>query len=244
MITPLTIRPDTTVILEPRYYGSIAWYAVMAACGNAVVDYTLPFDKRRKLTHRTTVADVNGPLDLTVPLTHARTDRSASPAISTHNRWWDIHRVTLESAYGRTPYFEYYIDRFLPALTPGVTERFPTLRDLDTFIDNHIRQILGIPCSETAGCTTGDILDLRRHIPALSHVIARAATNSARSGTFSGISPEEAQTADRTWPEYYQVRRHTLGFIPDLSILDLIFNLGPESPLYLHRLLHPPFNLL
>ena len=37
-------------------------------------------------------------------------------------------------------------------------------------------------------------------------------------------------------PQYYQVFVHKHGFVPDLSIIDLIFNLGPESVLYLEKL--------
>ena len=37
-------------------------------------------------------------------------------------------------------------------------------------------------------------------------------------------------------PQYYQVFAHKHGFVPDLSIIDLIFNLGPESVLYLEKL--------
>lgn len=37
-------------------------------------------------------------------------------------------------------------------------------------------------------------------------------------------------------PPYYQVRADKLGFIPSLSILDLLFNMGPEAQLYLKKL--------
>lgn len=42
-----------------------------------------------------------------------------------------------------------------------------------------------------------------------------------------------AETPLYTNKEYYQVFRQKLGFLPDLSIVDLIFNMGPESILYL-----------
>lgn len=37
-------------------------------------------------------------------------------------------------------------------------------------------------------------------------------------------------------PPYRQLRADRLGFVGGLSVLDLIFNLGPEAALYLHRL--------
>ncbi|MDE6430391.1 MAG: WbqC family protein, partial [Duncaniella sp.] len=41
-------------------------------------------------------------------------------------------------------------------------------------------------------------------------------------------------------PSYWQIREDKLGFIPGLSVLDLIFNLGPEAVLYLDRLAGEP----
>lgn len=212
-MTPYTLHPGTTVILEPRYYGSIAWYAAVAAHENSLVAYDARHDKRRKLTHRTTIADVNGPLQLTMPLSSAPRPGLEAPrpltwahmTLSPHGEWWNVHRVALESAYGRTPYFEYYIDRFLPALTPGVIDRFVTLSDIDRFIDSRVRELLGLP-------------------PAVTQPV----------GTVVDLSHTEPWLAAAAEP-YYQVRAARLGFIPGLSILDLLFNLGPEACLWLRR---------
>ena len=48
-----------------------------------------------------------------------------------------------------------------------------------------------------------------------------------RNDTFSDIATVE----------YYQLRKAQLGFISNLSILDLIFNMGPESPLILKKII-------
>ena len=116
--------------------------------------------------------------------------------ISDHGAWWDVHRVALESAYGRTPYFEFYIDRFLPMLTAGVADRYPRLEELALAWDAQIRRIL-----------------------ALGEPVA--------GGEEAVIVPPAV------WTPYRQVRQDKLGFIPGLSILDLVFNLGPEAQLYL-----------
>lgn len=208
-----TIHHGTTVLLEPRYCGSIAWYAAMAAGERCMVDYGARFDKRRKLTHRTTIADVNGPLQLTMPLAspvRGEVDRPltwSDMRLSAHGEWWNVHRVALESAYGRTPFFEFYIDRFLPVLTPGVMDEFATLEAVDRYIDMQVRQLLGLP--DDAPQPAGDIIDLR------------------------GTEP----SAPCCTP-YYQIRADRLGFIAGLSILDLLFNLGPEAQLYLYRLIN------
>ena len=169
-----------------RYFGNIGYYARMAAYGHAVICADALFDKREKRVHRCDIAKPHG-------IARARW---SDVRLSGHGVWWHVHRVTLESAYGRTPFFEFYIDRFLPFLSPSVMESYPTIAALDLAIDTEIR--IG-----------GDGLDYEK-----PDMLPPAA-----------ISP------------YYQVRADRQGFIPNLSVLDLIFNLGPESPLYLRDLI-------
>ncbi len=176
------------------------------------MDWDTAFDKRDKATHRFTIADTRGRLDLTVPIAKPASSRCrwSEIGVSTHGAWWDVHRVALESAYGRTPYFEFYIDRFLPMLTVGVTDRYPRLCDLASAWDEQIADILG----------------LTRDNP--------------REATEHDCRLKEA--ADLQIPPYRQVRASRLGFLPGLSVLDLIFNLGPESQIYLNDLANTLYN--
>lgn len=192
--------PDLHLTLPPRLCAGVSDYALAWACGSSFQDWTRPFDKRDKDTHRFDIADTRGRLSLTVPIARPASSRCRweQIEISTHGAWWDVHRVALESAYGRTPYFEFYIDRFLPMLTVGVEERYPLLRDLALAWDTQIRDILGI-------------------------------------APLSGAKTQAEPPA--SLPDcgiYRQIRADRLGFIPGLSILDLIFNLGPEAQTYLN----------
>lgn len=198
------LYPSAHAVLPPRLCGGIEHYVRAWAAGSYSTDWGRPFDKREKGTHRFTIADTRGRLDLTVPIAKPATSRCAwdTVNISTHGAWWDVHRVALESAYGRTPYFEFYIDRFLPMLTAGVTDRFPRLAYLAGEWDREIADILGLK-RIAAPATDTDIL---------------------LTDTETGIKP------------YRQVRADRLGFIPGLSVLDLIFNLGPEAQIYLNDL--------
>lgn len=207
MPSPLTLFPDETIVLPLRYCGNIAYYAAMAAYGRAVVCSDALFDKREKAVHRCDIADTHGPVQLTVPVAKphgiARA-RWSDVRVSDHGAWWHVHRVTLESAYGRTPFFEFYIDRFLPFLSPEVMEKCPTIASLDLALDEVVRSILMIP----------------------TEVIADG----------SDVAAVVRPHGFTDFPSYYQVRADRQGFIPNLSILDLIFNLGPEAPLYLQKL--------
>lgn len=196
--------------LPPRYYGSTAYYALVAAAPASRMDFNLLYDKRLKEAHRCEIADKEGRARLTACIGKPHGIERATWAdvpLSPHNRWWHTHRVTLESAYGRTPFFEFYIDRFLPFLTDGVTDRYPTLRALDEAIDAEIRRFLLLP----------------------------AASESSELSEFSEIS----ELSDAL--PYWQVRADRLGFIGGLSVLDLIFNLGPEAALHIRRMATLPY---
>lgn len=212
--SPLLLHPDDTITLPPLYCGGIGYYAVMAAYGHAVMDTHSRFDKRQKDTHRCEVADTRGRLTLTVPINKPLSATRAlwtDITVSTHDSWWNIHRTSLESAYGRTPFFEFYIDRFSPLFSHHryLDGNYPLMR-LNAEADAIIREILGI----------GTLVD---YFP--------SETEGEVSDNYGSIMSDRHAAAIT----YYQVRAEKLGFIAGLSILDLIFNLGPEAPLVLRQ---------
>lgn len=196
---PWPLEPRRRIVLAPELAGSIERYAAIAAAGDAVVAEGLPFDKRRKSVHRMAIADTRGRLELTVPIAKPDSSRSArwaDIALSDHGNWWAVHFTALESAYGRTPFFEFYADRFAPLYAdfPGGSA---------VGFDARIEAVI---------C---DILDIKAP--------RRDASLSERP---TALKPCQLP--------YWQVRADKLGFIPGLSILDLIFNLGPDAQLFLY----------
>lgn len=205
---------DDIVVLPPVFCGTVGHYLRVRSSGSTMIGWNRRFDKRFKDTHRFTIADTRGRLDLTVPIAKPDSSRCAwgDVRISDHGKWWDVHRVALESAYGRTPFFEFYFDALLPMLTSGVEDRFPLLRDLSDAWDGWIRSKLLLPAP-------------------LSSVSYDYMPDSKDK---DGLSCNMEFAVNRL-PEYWQVRADKLGFISGLSVLDLIFNLGPEAVIYLDR---------
>lgn len=196
-----------TLVELPRYLGSVRDYARSVGCGRVVCDTRARFDKRLKEVHRCTIADTHGLKQLTVPIekplsmTGARWD---DIVVSGHGAWWHVHWETLKSAYGRTPFFEYYADDFSPLFT----EESVGMRivDFDRRLDELVRRLMQLDTPVTYG-------------PA----------------------PTEAVRAERCDVnvhdvDYYQVRALKHGFLPGLSIVDLLFNMGPESVFVLERM--------
>ena len=205
-----TITGNITV-LPPVFCGSVEHYVNVRAAEATAIDWKRRFDKRFKVTHRFAIADTRGRLELTVPIAKPQSSQCCwgDIEISTHGNWWDVHRIALESAYGRTPFFEYYADSLLPMLTAGVEERFPLLTDLSDAWDTWIRHKLMLP------------------LP------VAAETGESRPESPSIITENSNNATD--FAQYWQVRADKIGFIGNLSVLDLIFNLGPEAIIYLDK---------
>lgn len=191
--------------VSPRLFPPIGWFAPIPRGATLFINGEARWNKRDKSTHRYRVADVNGPVDLTVPIgkPESFTDAKLKDiSLSNHGQWWHVHRVTLESAYGRTPFFEHYFPKFERFFNTDTTTGFPQLVSYLTATTNQVLELLGIDAEVAVG-TSQEKLE--------------APTNAL-------------------FPPYWQVRTDKLGFLPDLSILDLLFNLGPESALYLRHL--------
>lgn len=199
---------DTTAVFAPQYFGSVRYYAALWRCRRAFIDTGLRYDKRFKSIHRCEIADTHGQLALTVPVARPQAGEPrlwSAARVSAHGQWWHNHIVSLESAYGRTPYFEFYIDRFKPWLC-----------DTGLTVTNMCRGI-----DETLRCTLGIDTEVRYATP--------------QPGEYA-IDLRNNRFEDIRDVEYYQVRADRFGFIPGLSVLDLLFNMGPESVLILDRM--------
>lgn len=189
--------------MPPRFLAPASYYAAIAAAGSHSVVSSVRFNKRDKAVHRTLIADVHGELSLTVPVARPLNSMSArwsDVRVSTHGSWWSPMMTSLESAYGRSPFFEFYIDRFAPFFKPRHADTCEPVTDLDIGLHNVVCDLLLIPHPVDAPAVGAEVVD------------------------FIGGD----------WPSmpldpYYQVRGAELGFIGGLSIVDMLFNIGPEA---------------
>lgn len=208
---------EARLTLPLRYFGTVDYYAAMGACACVTVDDTARYDKRHKGTHRMDIVDTHGLKSLTVPV--SRPDNVVGPlrwsdiAVSRHGQWWHVVSETLASAYGRTPFFEFYIDRLRPFFSSSTPDIYPDVATLCREADTAVRAILGLDNDITYASQSPVCLP-------------------------SAVSPAITQSDLPVQPiEYYQVRHDKFGFLPHLSVLDLIFNMGPESPLILQKMI-------
>ena len=134
--------------------------------------------------------------------------------ISDHGNWRHMHWNSIESAYNSTSFFEYYRDDFYPFYE----KKYVFLDDFNEELCHLICQLADIQpditrTTEYKTDFTPDEYDFREAIHPKRD--------------FRQKGPEFNPRA------YYQVFEHRNGFRPNLSIIDLLFNMGPESLLIL-----------
>jgi hypothetical protein len=154
----------------------------------------------------------NGLQPLTVPIikTNGNHTLTKDVAISYKEPWQQIHQRCLEAAYRKTPYFDYYF----PYLELAFTTKFDRLIDLNEFCLKFILKVLKI---------NKEIVFTDDFEPISNPEDYRI--------KLSKWSPESTD-----FPKYYQVFDDRQPFVSNLSVIDLIFNEGPESLNYLQSL--------
>jgi len=197
------------VLLPHTYLGPIHYYSHIAGENDIVLEKHENFPKQT-FRNRCTIYGANGPLNLVVPTVHISGQRTMDlKQIAYDHDWRKLHWKSLETAYRSSPYFEYYEDELYAILIKD----YGLLIDLNRALMNMVLGIMDIQANitETDSYEEGfDGLDLR-------------AAYSPKKETISGVD----------FKRYPQVFEDRHGFIPNLSILDLIFNQGPNSKDYL-----------
>ena len=211
-----------TAILSSAYFGPVQWYQKLARYERVLIDPLEPFQKQT-YRNRCIIATTNGTQALTVPITHHPSPITHHPTmgdmrISDHGNWRHLHWNALVSAYGESPFFEYYADD----LRPFFEQRWEFLFDFNLQITLKMCELLDIS-PNISSCTSSSV----QGNPQISDSFAG---NDFR----QSIRPKHPLPDPEFQPKpYYQVFSHKHGFLPNMSILDLLFNMGNESIFYL-----------
>ena len=293
---PREARRGGGALLSTTYFGPVQWYQKLNR-HRCIIEQHDNFVKQT-YRNRCVIASANGPQTLTVPIERYDGMKCAMRdiRISDHGNWRHLHWQALVSAYGETPFFEYYADdirpffeehrwKYLLDFNLDITHTLCSLLDVrpDLTLSDHY-----IDADETicgSGSLDGAAAGLSEAFESFGGAVkglggaadsfegAVKGLNGAAEGlggakgldgaaeSFGGavnglngaaeslgsssacslfVDYRDAIRPKHPLPDaefearpYYQVRAQRHGFLPNLSVLDLLFNEGPEGIFWL-----------
>lgn len=193
-------------ILSTAYLAPIGYYSILMKYPNSEIEQFEYFIKQ-SIRNRCNIYGANGKLRLTVPKERNRSSKTLIKDIrvSYETDWQKIHWKSISSAYQSSSYFEFYEH----LLYPLYEKKVKFLLDLNTQLQKIIF----------------DCLQLKDQSSLTSKFDNNINKENLRNFNFNLLNQKT----------YKQVFENKFGFIPNLSILDLLFNLGPESNQYLNN---------
>lgn len=202
-----------TVLLHPCYFGPISEFAALSQAKNVIFEHADNFQKQT-YRNRMYVYGANGRLLLNIPIKHtgnkSQHQKYKEVKIENQFNWQTQHWKSLQTIYRTSPFFEFYEDDFYPLYHNSYKYLLDfNYKCLELVLDC---LQLDLDYSQTTVYEPNpeSVVDLRFLVDA-------------------------KRKKSQEMEEYNQVFATKFGYLNDLSIVDLIFNLGPESLQYLEN---------
>ncbi|WP_299112794.1 WbqC family protein [uncultured Winogradskyella sp.] len=197
-------------LIYPTYFPNIAHMVAMLYADSVCFEVCDNYQKQ-SFRNRTEIYGANGKLALTIPVSYTQKNRQLyrDVKIANEDHWQLQHLKSLQSAYSMSPFFEFYIDDLMPLFE----KRFDYILDFNLKCFDILLDCLQIEITTQQTITyeksPNNITDFR-------------------------LLTKRNQVIEPFKP-YVQVFSEKHGFISNLSILDLLFNEGPNSECYLKQ---------
>lgn len=197
------------LIIDLQYFPSVVLYKISNISSDIIFDQ-YEFYQKMSFRNRCQITGAQGRIDLSIPLVQGRDQKTVMKdvRIAGTYRWQDRHWKTILACYSRSPWFEHYRDE----LEDLYRKPFHFLKDWNLACFEWTCRVLGLPVRVALTDAWrpqygGDLLDLR-----------------------GKLVPRNIQDTELASPVVYrQVFEEITGFIPNLSILDLLFCEGQRA---------------
>ncbi len=190
------------ISLSTAYFPNTLYFALLTS-GNVIeLEHHESFQKQ-SFRNRTVILNIDKRLDLIIPVKKGRKQELiVDTQIEYSENWQHQHWGAVKSAYGRAPYFEYYADEVKALIYSEETRLF----DLNLNVIKGISRLIGI---------SNEIQPTTNYEPSKPHLDLRGYIHPKKN------APSEAVL---TYNQHFGNE-----FVGSLSILDLLFNEGPQS---------------
>lgn len=219
----------TLVVLQPGYLPWLGFFDQLDRSDVFVYYDDVQFDKEG-WRNRNRIKSQSGATWLTVPVLHGGRFGQKIKDVEIDNRqpWARKHLATISQAYARAPFRQQY----LPELAEVLSRRFDSLVELDIILVDVVCRWLGlerrIERASRLGVEGGQserLLRLCQHFEATRYLSGDSAKDYLDLALFEGAGVKVDWQSFRH-PTYSQLHGE---FVPYLSIVDLVFNMGPRS---------------
>lgn len=205
----------SNIVLSTSYFAPIQYYCKLIQYDTILIEQWENYSKQ-SYRNRCNIMGANGVLPLSIPVVKATHKKMLTKdvKISYDTNWQKLHWKGIESAYKSSPYYEYYIDD----LERFFNQKWDYLLEYNQEIQNTICEILEI---DPKIQLTEDFIELKQEeVVDFRNAIHPKASKAILDNSFQA-------------EEYTQVFSDKHPFASNLSILDVVFNLGPEGESYL-----------
>ena len=201
----------SSILFSANYLPAISYFHAIQKNEYPILLEKYEHYPKQTYRNRAKIATANGVLDLILPIEHGRREHIAMRDIRLNydHDWQRLHWLSIQTAYRSSAYFEYYEDDFFPFFH----KKYEFLFDYNVAQLELILKILKIE-------RTINFTEYYEKKP-VGCIDYREIIHPKRESIYHKAKP------------YYQIFEDRQGFIPDLSIIDLIFNQGPQSKVYL-----------
>jgi len=197
------------ILVSTAYLPPVTYFSLISAADEVLIEREENYIKQT-YRNRCYILSANGPHTLSVPILAGSFHKTAIKdiRIDYSKRWQQVHLRAMTAAYKSSPYFEFYFER----VEQIISSNHDFLLDLNMELLSMAAKTLRIDTPI-------------RYTTHFEPVTAKP--NDFR----YTVTPKKKEQEE--YREYLQVFQHGKGFVPGLSIADLIFNMGPDSYQYL-----------
>ncbi len=198
------------VLLPVFYLPPVSWFSVFLDPENEIIFEQFENFPKQTYRNRANIYGANGKLSLIIPISHTGKRELKDIEISYREDWRALHWKSIKTAYQSSPYFEFYEDK----LRKIFELKEKSLLDFNLKALEIVQQIL----------KTEKAYSLN------TEYIKNPEAVNFREKFNAKIPSENSLEA------YYQTFSDKMGFLNDLSVLDLLCNKGPESLTYIKNI--------